>query len=228
MLHAMMPSNVRVLDVGCGGGSVTVIVNHQRGNEVVAIEPNPIRADLAVSRGVAVHRGQLDQAFADGNGRFDVVMFADVLEHLPAPVEQLDLAISMLKPGGLVLASSPNVAHWSVRLNLLVGRFDYAPSGIMDATHLRWFTAKTFRALFESRGLEVVEMRQTIGIELPTYSRGACRLIPRRHLRGIVRRLNAAFPLLFGCQHVVKARKIRTPDCASSAALIHASVGSPR
>jgi hypothetical protein len=85
--------------------------------------------------------------------------------------------IRAIKPNGIVLISVPNVTHWSIRLNLLMGRFDYEPIGIMDATHLRWFTAKTIRSLVEFNDLHIIEMRQTAGMSLPIYSRGLLKRI---------------------------------------------------
>jgi GT2 family glycosyltransferase/SAM-dependent methyltransferase len=86
---------------------------------------------------------------------FDVVLCADVLEHLRDPVRALGLVRRYLSPGGRLVLSLPNVAHASVRLPLLVGRFDYRRSGILDETHLRLFTFRTTRALVESSGFTV-------------------------------------------------------------------------
>jgi methionine biosynthesis protein MetW len=208
ILHSMMPSGVRVLDVGCGTGSVTLIANQDRGNTVCGIEPDPQRAAVARSRGLIVHTGYLDEAFLCGNDLFDVAMAADVLEHTPAPAELLRLMVRVVKPSGLVLISVPNVAHWSVRLNLVMGRFDYEPVGIMDATHLRWFTAKTIRSLLEFNDLQIIEMRHTAGIDLPVYGRGILKYI--RGKRHAVRFLSRTVPLLFGVQHVIKASIIQS------------------
>ena len=206
MIHALMPAGVRVLDVGCGTGSVTLIANRGRGNTVVAIEPDPDRARTAKARGIDVHNGVLDDAWLQGRERFDVVMSSDVLEHLAAPAELLRRFVAAARPGGLVILSVPNVAHWTVRWNLLWGRFDYEPVGIMDATHLRWFTESSLRALVESVGLEIVAMRQTAGSDIPPYGRGLWGRIDGRIRVPVVRRLARLLPRLFGVQHVVKAR----------------------
>jgi methionine biosynthesis protein MetW len=204
MLRAMMPSNARVLDVGCGTGSVTLIANRDRNNSVLAVEPDPERAAVARMRGISVHDGLLDEGFLAEHAGFDVVMSSDVVEHTAAPAEFLHMMARALRPGGILLISVPNVAHWSVRLNLLFGRFDYEPVGIMDATHLRWFTAKTIADLVERSGFEVLEMRQTTGMGLALYHRGLVRRIPRRHR--VFQVLTGMFPRLFGVQHVLKAR----------------------
>ena len=206
MIHALMPSGVRVLDVGCGTGSVTLIANHGRGNSVCAIEPDPTRAATARARGIDVHNGVLDDTYLQEREPFDVVMASDVLEHLAAPSDLLRLFVAAARPGGLVILSVPNVAHWSVRWNLLWGRFNYEPVGIMDATHLRWFTQSSLRVLVESVGLEIVEMRQTAGSDIPPYGRGLWGRIDGRLRVPLVRWLARRLPRLFGVQHVVKAR----------------------
>jgi SAM-dependent methyltransferase len=86
-----------------------------------------------------------------GDERFDTIVFADVLEHLPDPVEALRRYRRLLAPGGKILVSVPNVAVWNVRLGLLLGRFRYTATGTLDRTHLRFFTrANLLRALREA------------------------------------------------------------------------------
>jgi methionine biosynthesis protein MetW len=207
MLHTLMPSGVRVLDVGCGTGSVTLIANRTKNNEVLGIEPDEQRAARSRSRGIDTVCGELDDMFLANHGLFDVVVFADVLEHLPSPAGVLTRAISVLKPGGFVLISVPNVAHWTVRLKLLRGRFDYTETGILDATHLRWFTAKSIRSLCTEVGLDVRSMQQTAGTGLAEYWQTLpWRVIPGRLRRRLIQLLTRLFPLLFGCQHVVLAQ----------------------
>jgi hypothetical protein len=134
------------------------------------------------------------------------VLFADVLEHRPDPQATLLVARDLLNPHGAVIVSVPNVAHWSVRVDLLRGRFQYQPVGIMDATHLRWFTATTARTLLASVGFKVIKYRPTAGVDLPdNQHRRPWRWLsygPRVHL---LRALCHRWPSLFGCQHVFKA-----------------------
>lgn len=208
LIRDMMPHHSRVLDVGCGTGSLTQIINHGKFNQVIAIEPDCTRAEAARSLGLDVRKGELDEDFAAENGPFDVIVFADVLEHLPAPAEVLATATAALKPGGMIIASVPNVAHWSVRLALLFGRFNYADVGIMDATHLRWFTAVTFRRLIEASGLKIVAERQSAGVALPIYYTRPFSVFPRRTLNRLIKLGVRLFPGLFGCQHVIAAKRL--------------------
>ena len=205
LIRDMMPSNARVLDVGCGVGALTEAVNAGKNNTVLCIEPDPVRAQTVRDRGLSVHPGLLDDEFVKTQGKFDVVVFADVLEHLVDPAAMLQKAILCLAPGGAIISSVPNVAHWTVRLRLLFGRFEYDKWGIMDATHLRWFTTRSMVALYANQGLDVVDLSHSAGTMLDVYGRAPFRWMPKGLLRGAVVRLARWLPNLFGCQHVIKA-----------------------
>ncbi len=206
MIASLIQPNVTVLDIGCGTGAISKFLVETRGVQLLGIEPDSERVALAQSRGINVKQGYFDEKTAEALGKFDAVVFADVLEHLPDPAAALRLALKVLKPGGAVVASIPNVAHWSVRYNLLLGRFDYQPYGIMDATHLRWFTVKSVRNLFEMSGYTVEQIRHTAGVLLPAYDEFPWRYFrPRRYRKPVVRYLARKLPRLFGCQHVIRA-----------------------
>ena len=205
-LTNLIELNSRVLDVGCGTGVVTNIIRCEKSASIIGIEPDAERVQRAVARGLDVHLGVLSPDFIRQHGPFDYIVFADVLEHLPNPAEIVAMARGGLKPGGSVVASIPNVAHWSVRLDLLRGRFEYQPFGIRDATHLRWFTADSVRSLFETNGLRVISLQHTAGVGLPDYeNRRPWRWMSRNHQDAIVRALARRLPLLFGCQHIIHA-----------------------
>src|SRR5258708_22068817 len=143
----MIPTGARVLDVGCGSGEISQFVRETCRADVVGVEPDPTRAQRAAGRGLKVHVGLLSRELIHEIGPFDVVLFADVLEHLPDPHAMLLMSREALRAGGAVIVSVPNVAHWSVRTNLLRGKFQYQPSALMDATPLTCFTAASVRSL---------------------------------------------------------------------------------
>ncbi len=203
MLADLVPVGARVLDVGCGTGSVSRIIAGSRNAKIIGIEPNSRRAAAARARGLEVYEERFTPAVLQLLEPFDVILFADVLEHVADPGSFLQFARHGLLPGGRVVASVPNVAHWSVRLDLLRGRFDYQPVGIRDATHLRWFTADTVRSLFETNGLRVISLQHTAGVMSQDYYRRPWRWIPRVVRDSIVRALARRLPLLFGYQHII-------------------------
>jgi len=209
VVSALIPRGARVLDVGCGTGSVSTHIMRNCGATLVGVEPDAARASLARSRGVDVKADFLTPDVIRQLGWFDIVLFADVLEHLAEPLQLLTLAKAALAPGGKIIASVPNIAHWSVRADLLRGRFVYRDCGIMDATHLRWFTDANLRRLFEAGGLTIEALRVTAGVDLQCYSEQ----LPWRWMRpaqraSLVRRGMKWWPTLFGCQLVVRSARI--------------------
>jgi SAM-dependent methyltransferase len=134
------------------------------------------------------------------------VLLADVLEHLVDPIHMLEEVKSALKPDGRVVASIPNVAHWTMRLRLLAGRFDYAPTGIMDATHLRWFTRKGVQRLFDGAGYEIERFSGAAGAWMDEYRWTPLRFLPEWRRSQILAGCCSVAPGLFAVQHVVSAR----------------------
>jgi methionine biosynthesis protein MetW len=206
-ISEFVPRNSRVLDVGCGTGSVSCAIRDKNCATIVGVEPSNVRASIARGRGIEVIGESFSEEIVDRVGQFDVVLFADVLEHLSDPEPVLRLARRCLRPDGLLVVSLPNVAHWSVRTSLLCGQFEYESCGIMDVTHLRWFTENSLRRLLRSAGYEVCQCKFTAGMTLPVYSRAwPWRSIPSRLRDRIIRRAARWLPRLFGCQVVIQAK----------------------
>ncbi len=205
-LSALIGRGAKVLDVGCGTGSISEVIQKMAGAVVLGVEPDKERAAAAAARGLCVFQGYLTESLLREQGPFDVVVFSDVLEHLANPAEVVALAKQGLAPGGSVVASVPNVAHWFIRTDLLRGRFDYRDCGLMDATHLRWFTRKTIVRFFENLGFRITALDCTVNAELPEFrERAPWRWLSHRGRRKVVGVLVRSFPELFGCQHVVRA-----------------------
>ena len=148
----------RVLDVGCAHGYGAEALG-TLGCRVVGVERDAEDAARARAYCEQVLVADVEQpgwTAALGAGRFDVVLFSDVLEHLRDPGQVLREALGVLEPErGAVVASVPNVAHVSVRLELLLGSFRRETLGILDATHLHFFTRETLEELLVSSGLAV-------------------------------------------------------------------------
>lgn len=158
----LIPPNSRVLEIGSASGYLSGYMEQALGCRVTGLEFDPAATAIAAGRCSEVHTVDLDTPEAlqpaAVSAPYDVLLAAAVLEHLKYPERLLQDARSLLKPGARVIVSLPNVAHWSIRLRLLRGVFDYEDYGIMDRTHLRLYTAKTGRELLESQGYPVEQV----------------------------------------------------------------------
>lgn len=155
---ALVPPGCRTfLDVGCGDGVTgRAIKEKYPGARVVGIEVRPKAAQAAAAVLDRVLCRAVDAALADlQDERFDCLLFGDILEHLVDPWKTLQVAAQLLAPGGAAVASLPNVQHYSVLLNLARGRWTYTARGLLDRTHLRFFTYREAVRLLAGAGLAV-------------------------------------------------------------------------
>ena len=153
----------RVLDVGCATGYLARALA-ERGCTVSGVEYDAEAAEEArpdLERLIIGDLETMDLTEAFGEDRFDVVVFGDVLEHLKNPLLVLRQAKALLADRGSVVASIPNIAHGSVRLALLAGRFDYQELGLLDNTHIRFFTRSSVEDLFREAGMVPIDVRRT-------------------------------------------------------------------
>lgn len=153
--------SLKVLDVGCAqGDSLSEFLSDKV--SVTGIEPYKSDADIASARGYRVLNSTIEEALSEIlDLRYDLIIVADVLEHLINPDEILIQLISVLKKDGLIFLSVPNVANLTMRVSLLFGQFNYSDRGILDRTHLRFFTQRTFSSLITSSEVEKVHVGVT-------------------------------------------------------------------
>jgi 2-polyprenyl-3-methyl-5-hydroxy-6-metoxy-1,4-benzoquinol methylase len=152
-IAAMVGSDRTVLDCGCGGGRIARSLVRC---EVDGIELSEGAAREARSVCRQVVHGSITEPAAWGElgtRRYDAIVFSHVLEHLVDPFAALALARKHLIPGGRFIVVLPNVATWRTRWELLMGRWDYADEGILDRTHVKFYTLKTARELLVDAGL---------------------------------------------------------------------------
>jgi 2-polyprenyl-3-methyl-5-hydroxy-6-metoxy-1,4-benzoquinol methylase len=199
----------RVLDLGCAGGLVAAELR-EHGHFVVGVDTSPPPGtEERVDRLVVADLDAGLPAEVVDEGPFDLVLAADVLEHLRDPARLLRELHEVSTPDTLLIASVPNIGHWYPRVRIGIGRFDYDHRGILDATHLRFFTWRSFAGLAYRAGW-LVEERQVTGLPLEILDResGARR---RGLLRRVVRWIDGAgravWPGLFAYQYVAALRR---------------------
>ncbi|MDW2799915.1 methyltransferase domain-containing protein [Clostridium boliviensis] len=152
---------IRVLDVGCACGASLLAIK----KKYPSSEPHGIELDEGAwnisSMLFPVTQGNVEENLDYEEGYFDYIIFGDVLEHLHQPGAVLENMKRYLKPGGAILASIPNIMHISVVSNLLNGYFTYEESGILDKTHLRFFTKNEITRMFSQAGYQLEDIGVT-------------------------------------------------------------------
>jgi 2-polyprenyl-3-methyl-5-hydroxy-6-metoxy-1,4-benzoquinol methylase len=173
-------AGARILDVGCGAGAMGAALKARGAREVVGLELIPEVAERARARLDAVLTCDLDRLpeLPWPPGSFDLICCADVLEHLVDPWRVLHHLVRWLAPDGQLIACLPNLRHESVVLSLLVdGTFRYQDAGILDRTHLRFFTLREAAALLTGAGLELLLPIRAIRSEPSPYLARAAALV---------------------------------------------------
>jgi 2-polyprenyl-3-methyl-5-hydroxy-6-metoxy-1,4-benzoquinol methylase len=203
----------RVLDVGCGAGDNAALLRARDATvRVVGITHSPAEAALAAAHLERCHVFDIESAWPAEPlaeltaARFDALVFSHVLEHLREPSRVLARFSQLLAPGGSVLIAVPNVLGWRQRLRFLSGRFEYQASGVLDATHLRFFTYFTAAdyLLADCPELRLVARRVTGSVPLWLLRR---RVLPASLSAAIDALGCRAYPNLFGSEILLKASK---------------------
>lgn len=199
-------AGARILDIGCAAGELGAALKRAGAVEVVGVELSEDAAAQARTKLDQVFHGNVEQLELPLEAaHFDYIIFADLLEHTVDPWQVLTTYSHFLKPGGHVIASLPNVRFHSVITRLLFNRWEYSDRGILDSTHLRFFTLPTIREMFARTGFDVeqvqhkyrlIEDQRRIGRAGALISRLFCRFLaplPWRHF--------------FTHQYIIVARK---------------------
>ena len=150
----------RILDVGCGEASFGSRLKESLGAEVWGIELMPAIADIARSRLDRVLSGDVMQQLEEiPDHHFDCIIFNDVIEHLVDPYRMLTAMKQKLATGGVVVCSIPNIRYFRNLFDIVIrGEFRYKEGGILDKTHLRFFTKKSMIEMFESLGYRILRL----------------------------------------------------------------------
>lgn len=192
----------RALDCGCGAGDNARLLR-ARGWSVTGITLSPGEQQAARAHCERVELADLEQPLPESIGTgFDLVLLSHVLEHLVHPEVLLESIKRVLAPGGAVLVGLPNVLFYPIRLKALLGRFEYTPGGIMDETHVRFYTFETGAALLRRNGFSVVEMRAEGAFPLWVLRR----VLPPAVARFLDASVCRIWPGLFGRQSLYLAK----------------------
>jgi 2-polyprenyl-3-methyl-5-hydroxy-6-metoxy-1,4-benzoquinol methylase len=160
-LVELIPDNARrILDVGCGVGKTGQILRERGFEEIFAVEINPDAAQQAESYYQKVIIGNIEEDILPfSRGFFDCILYGDVLEHLIDPWKVLRSHREILKDNGIIICSIPNIRYYKILKPLILnGRWEYVDLGILDRTHLRFFTLKTIEDMFRETGYEIKKL----------------------------------------------------------------------
>jgi 2-polyprenyl-3-methyl-5-hydroxy-6-metoxy-1,4-benzoquinol methylase len=208
---AQMPP-ARILDLGCSGGllsdRVRALGHSVTGVDVLELPKVRDRVDHFI-------QADLDNGLpleAEAGGPYDVVLAADVLEHVRVPELILDQSRDLLAPRGVLVASVPNFGHWYARGRTALGLFDYDQRGILDRGHVRFFTRRSFLRSLRAAGFAIVRNEAT-GLPLETLTGGDSTVV--RALRAADRLAVSMRPTLFGYQFVCQCEAQPSPGGAA-------------
>ncbi|MBI2565128.1 class I SAM-dependent methyltransferase [Candidatus Woesearchaeota archaeon] len=137
-----IPSEAVILDVGCGSGYLSNLLKHKK-NIVYGVDFSEEAVKYALQRIDYAKIMDVETDALPFNKKFDVIIFADILEHLKHPEQVIKKFLDYLKPGGKIIISLPNIANWTIRIKLFFGVFNRTEPGILDKTHLHFYMSKT-------------------------------------------------------------------------------------
>lgn len=149
----------RVLELGCAAGAMSIVLAGHYGCQVTALESDSAAIDQARALGVDAHLTDLDapdwSSWLQATPRFDTILAADVLEHLHQPLRCLKQLRGLLAPEGKLVLSVPNIAHSGVLAALLCDAFPYRDTGLLDRTHVHFFTRHSLVQMLAQAGFAV-------------------------------------------------------------------------
>lgn len=201
LLLGNIPDGSRVLEIGTASGYLGEYLIKKKNCEVWGVEPSYDLCKDAEKAGYAkifckdaetlIKNGDLDAQL------FDRILLGDVLEHMVEPQIMLKLLLKFLKPNGQCVISLPNVANYKIRWQLLCGSWDVKDAGILDRTHLRFFTKKTMRKMIEGAGYQILNERPSGG-QLERFG--------LNKLFGVGKKLLFCWPEFFAEQFIFSAK----------------------
>lgn len=201
LLLGLVPRGSRVLEVGCASGYLSRALREQLGCTVTGVEIVPRLAELAVGNVERVIVGSIDQpeVLAQIGQGYEVLIMADVIEHLEDPWASIGRLKGCMAPGALWFITFPNIAHCQMRWQLLRGRWEYTDFGLLDRTHLRFFSLPSVLSFVQEVGFELVKLHLS-----HTDYPGRERLLRLPGWRGVDAWLQRRYPNLVGSHFLVE------------------------
>lgn len=192
---SLVPAESRVLEIGCADGFMGEYFIKEKGCKVTGVETDKEAAKQAQKRGLTVIHGDIEEEMILNELRkerkFRVILCSSIIEHLRDPIKALKIWRDFLEDEGVLLATVPNIGHWSARLKILSGKFPREEYGIFDESHLHFFTLDSFKKMFKDCGYFIERQGiDPVGGGLPKISRF----------------FSLFFPGLFAYQIVIKAK----------------------
>ena len=198
-IYEKIPKNKKILDIGCNTGLLGEALKKNKQCEVWGADYSREAIKLAKKRLDKTIVCDFEKEIPFKKEKFDIIILADILEHLKNPEDLLLKIKKLLNSGGIILASIPNVANIYVRFNLLFGKWDYKNSGILDKTHLKFFTKKTMIKLFVESGYKINGIDSTPGFDF----------LILKHFKFLIalkEKLCKTHPKLFSTQFIISAK----------------------
>ncbi len=201
-LFPYIPPNCTLLDVGCSTGLLGERLIKEKGCKVYGVDISELAIREAKKRLTMAEYMDVEEDELPFDVKFDVILFADILEHLLFPEQVLNKFKKYLKKEGIYIISLPNVANIRIRLKLLMGKWDYQKSGILDEGHLHFYTYNSAKVMFHKNGFYIQKVSSTPGFII-NYSKIV-------GLKKLIDKANYFFPKLFSNQFIFIVRELHS------------------
>lgn len=206
-------SESKVLDVGCAQGYIGKYLFEQKNCKVIGIDYLKEHIEEAKNKGVYSRLFQIDlntlsDELNEYQNYFDYILLADVLEHLYFPKQSINKFKKLLKKEGSLLISIPNISHGSIILNLLRNKFQYTPTGLLDETHIRFFTLNSFVNLLTEEKLQIISIDASIKVPTETEQHASFENLPNNVVKHLVSNSE-----IFCYQYIFKVKNSDNVDC---------------
>lgn len=161
-IYNLVPENKNILDIGCSSGNLGATLIKDKRAKVIGIDIDKNDVELAKKQLTEAKVVDIEEEDFSNLGKFDVIIMADVIEHLVDPVKVLKKIKDNLKSNGVFIFSVPNMANSTIRMKLLSGRFEYKDWGLLDKTHIHFYDHLELERVFNEAGYDVIKTNNTV------------------------------------------------------------------